>query len=374
MARILQVCNTDFYLNRFLAPLVMGLAARGHEVEVACDGGDVDPRLPGAGVVVHPFAFPKKGSPMRFAAATRKMTQLLRDRGYRCVNSHNRNASIVARLAAWRAGVPVNLYTAHGFYFHDGQSALAREATVLVERALARITDHTLSQSREDIDIVVGRGITDADSIDYIGNGVDLGRFHPRGERAALEHKLGLGPASFRVATTGRIVAGKGFGDLVEACARIPGARLVVVGGNIAGDIQPYEGELRERAAALGVTDRVHITGIVSNVEDYLATADVFVLPSYREGMPRALIEAMAMDLPSIATAIRGCREIVVDGETGWLYPAGDVDALATRLAWCQDHAPERAAVGRRGGEAARRDFSEAAYVDRQISAIESLL
>jgi len=130
VARILQVCNTDFYLTKFLAPLVRSLVAQGHTVECVCEGGDrIDPTVLGPDVRVHPFAFPRTNSPWRFMQAIAQMRRLVRAGHFDCVNGHNRNASIVARIATRLEGVPVNLYTAHGFYFHADHKPSARAAT-----------------------------------------------------------------------------------------------------------------------------------------------------------------------------------------------------------------------------------------------------
>lgn len=378
MARILQVCNTDFYLGKFLSPLVLELALRKHVVECACEGHRIDPRLAAAGIAVHDFSFPRKGSPLEFVAAIRRMQVLLRRGNYDCVDSHNRNASIVARVAAWLEEVPVNLYTAHGFYFHDGQSAWLRESTILLEAVLARCTNFTLSQSAEDVEIAIRRRLVLPERIAHIGNGIDIERFRPRPERAEIETRLGLGSCGFRVATTGRMVKGKGFEDLLRAYAsfakQAPDSQLLMIGGNIAQDIQPFQREFSSAIDALGMGAKVRITGMVDNVEEYLAASDLFVLPSYREGMPRSLIEAMAMGLPCIATDIRGCREIVTNGVSGFLYPAGNIDALAGLIARLFGDPSERARMGARARDTALREFSEAVYVSKQVTAIERLL
>jgi glycosyltransferase involved in cell wall biosynthesis len=379
MARILQVCNTDFYLNRFLAPLVLELAARGHAVDCAFEGTSPDARITAAGVRTFPIPFPKKGSPFGFVSAIQRMRKLIRQGSYDCVNSHNRNASLVARVAAWLERVPANIYTAHGFYFHDGQPGWMREVTVWLEAALARITDFTLSQSREDVEYVVRRRIIPRERIQHIGNGIDTKRFHPRpGRKAEFEAKLGLAPSPFRIATTGRIVAGKGFEDLVTAFARFaakaPDSALLMIGGNIAQDINATQRELVQRIASLGVQSKVTITGIVNNVHEYLAAADVFVLPSYREGVPRSLMEAMSAGVACIATRIRGCREVLGDGVTGFLYRPGDVDALATLLERYWKDPLARARISAAAGSKGADEFSEQQYVERQVAAIEHFL
>jgi glycosyltransferase involved in cell wall biosynthesis len=307
------------------------------------------------------------------------MRQLIRTGHYDCVNGHNRNASIVARIAAWLEGVPVNLYTAHGFYFHDGQSPLARTATVYLEASLAHITDFTLSQSAEDVALMTARGYIHADRIRTIGNGIDTVRFHPRqAERSALETALGLRPERFRIASTGRLVRAKGFSDLLAAFAQLqaedPAAELLLIGGNIAQDISPYQAEFLAQARALGVHDALVVTGITDCVEDYLATCDVFVLPSYREGLPRALLEAMAMQLAVIATDIRGCREAITHGENGYLYPPQDVASLVTLLRRLRADPALRASLGRQARARASTAFDERDYVARQVKTIDRLV
>jgi glycosyltransferase involved in cell wall biosynthesis len=379
MARVLQVCNTDFYLTRFLAPLVRALVARGHTVACVCEGDRADRAVLGPGVPVHAVPFPRAAAPRAFATAVARVRALIRTHAIDVVASHNRNASLVARIAARLEGVPVNLYTAHGFYFHDDQRPAAHAATVALEAALARLTDFTLSQSAEDVTQMTRRGLIARDRIAHIGNGIDTARFRPRpGERDALEAALGLAPARFRVGAVGRLVRGKGFGDLLAAfaglAARVPGAALVLIGGNIAQDLEPYAAELAARARALGVADAVTVTGLTDRVADYLATCDAFVLPSYREGLPRALLEAMAVGLPVVATDIRGCREAVTDGVTGRLYPPHDVARLTAMLTALAAAPARRAALGAAARARAVAAFDERAYVARQADAIDRLV
>jgi hypothetical protein len=100
--KILQVCNTDFYLTRFLRPLLLALEAAGFEVHVATEGEDI-PDCVRAACTVHQVTFPKKASPLAFRASVNALRALIRRERFHCVNGHNRNASIVARIAAWRA-------------------------------------------------------------------------------------------------------------------------------------------------------------------------------------------------------------------------------------------------------------------------------
>jgi glycosyltransferase involved in cell wall biosynthesis len=223
---------------------------------------------------------------------------------------------------------------------------------------LSRITDVTLSQSRDDTDYAVSSGMIVADRILHVGNGIDVERFSPRHERRTLEAKLALPSGRFRVCSTGRLVQGKGFGDLLEAFAlfheEVPGSELLLIGGNIDQDISPFQQEFEQRIDALGLRESVKVTGLTDRVEDYLGTADVFVLPSYREGLPRALLEAMAMGLCCAATDIRGCREAIDDGQAGLLFPPRDITSLTSLLRKLQAEPGLRTSLAAAGQPRAR--------------------
>ncbi|MBV8454664.1 MAG: glycosyltransferase family 4 protein [Deltaproteobacteria bacterium] len=378
MARILIVCNSAFFLSKMRLPLAKELVARGHAVECAC-GGERDARLaPAIGLHVHYCGFPRRSSPLAFLHSTIALRRIIRAGRYDCVISSNRNASIVARVAAWREHVPVNIYTAHGFYFHDDHGALGRELLMRLEAMLGSITTCTLSVTAEDMDLMISRGFVAPSRIAWIGQGIDSRRFRRTLAREAAEKKIGLRKATFRVAAVGRIVEGKGFSDLLHAIARMSNQdyrpELVLVGGNIVHEISPLAGEFRNEVNALGLSDAVTITGMVDNVEDYLAASDVFVIPSYREGFSRALLEAMSMNLAVVATTIRGNREVIKDGVNGLLYPPRDVDQLANHLRRLHDDAGLRRHIGQKARETVLERFDERDFVARQVAVIERLL
>ncbi len=375
MARILQVCNTEFYLRGFLMPLVHGLRDRGHDVEAVC-GTTSDKTI--EGVQVHSFSFPQSPNPLTFFRCIRRFRTFLRQHRYNVVNAHNRNASIVARIAAWMEPVPHNIYTAHGFYFHDNQSRAAYEMTVLLERALSWTNTHTFSQSREDLDRLARRGASLIRRSHWIGNGIDQARFERRRGKREAEASLGLEPDVFRIATVGRIVRGKGLEDLVGVLPRlrdrIPNARLLIIGGNIDLDIEPWAEELFASIDARGLREYVHVTGLTDRVPDYLEASDVYVSPSRREGISRSMLEAMSLPLPVIATRVRGAREVLRHGENGLLYSPGDLKALAQRIGSLASNARLRDDLMKAARLTVERTYTQTAYVERQIRAIDEIL
>jgi glycosyltransferase involved in cell wall biosynthesis len=169
----------------------------------------------------------------------------------------------------------------------------------------------------------------------YLGNGVEDDWF----QLAPPLRKPGPLKAMF----VGRLVREKGVLDLFDAMEQAPGVHLTVCGAQLPSDRDGVESELRKRASSPPLAGRVDFTGFLSCAEmrRQVQQADVLVLPSYREGVPRSLIEGMAAGRPAVATDVRGCRELVTEGETGWLVRPRDPSGLAEGLNRAASLTPE---------------------------------
>lgn len=370
--KILQVCNTDFYLKKVLTPLVLALGDRGYTVECLTEGSGWVGHLLDQGIQVHNFHFPSKALPWQFLVAIQQMISILKAGEYHIVNGHNRNSSIVTRVASAIAGVPINLYTANGFYYHNNQSAMANGFSEVLEGLLAKITTYTLSQSDEDTIRMTTRHWIAPDRISTIGNGIDVQRFSPRREAS-----ISRSPGKLRVCASGRLVSGKGFEDILRAISvtkNRENIELVFIGGNIVQDIAPSFEAFTNLISSLGLKDQVHITGMVDNVEEYLNESDLFILSSYAEGMPRSLLEAMSIGLPCIATRIRGAREIIEDRVNGFIYEPHDFHELANVIDDLFLNKDLRHRAGRNARDTVLERFQEKDYVQRQVQAMEDLL
>lgn len=222
---------------------------------------------------------------------------------------------------AVRSKLPV-VVTAHGSDAYDWpwrRAGLRRAATQAVVRAsvVTAVSEFVANRAR-----ALGRR-----DVDVVYNGADERVFDPAG-KARARASLDIAPDRFTVAFTGRVSREKGAYDLLDAAARLPGMRPLLL---LAG-ADRTNGEFAKAAAALGVEARC--MGMLDQYE--LATAlrasDAFCLPSYREGLPLALCEAMLCGLPAIATPVGGIPEILRAGERGFLVRCGDVEGLAERL------------------------------------------
>ncbi len=381
--RILQVCAVDFTARRFLLPLMRAQRAAGFGVELACADGPELAAVEAEGFRCHRVPFRRSYNLPAHARAWRALGRLLARERFTVMHAHTPIAAAIARPCARRAGVPVVLYTAHGFYFHERMRPALRRAHIALERWAQRHADYLFTQSEEDLAAALAAGIAPAGAAEWIGNGVETARFAPEQfgpeELARARAELGIEPGDHPVvAMVGRLVREKGYLELLEAFARLradyPRARLLAIGAALASDHDAAGATIVERARQLGLGESVIFAGLRGDVARLLALADIFTLPSWREGMPRSIIEAMASGRPVVATDIRGSREEVVAGETGLLVPVGNAGALARALAELAAD-PERArAMGAAGRRRAAELFEERLVIGRQQARLRELL
>jgi len=220
-------------------------------------------------------------------------------------------------VAAWLGGCPVIIYTVHGFYSHDNMPAVPRWTFTIIEWILGWITDAFMFVSDEDHRMATRTGIVRAKAQSItIFNGVDLNTFRSKETCAdstqSFKHQIGIDAASPVVGIVGRIVREKGFREFLEMAryvAKRQKAIFLVVGDTLQSDRDQYGDVFKMEVEKAGLTPRFLFTGQTDQVPNYLRAMDIFVLPSYREGFPRSIVEAMSTGLPVVATDIRGCRE-----------------------------------------------------------------
>ncbi|MFQ5957743.1 MAG: glycosyltransferase family 4 protein [Alphaproteobacteria bacterium] len=369
--KICQVCAVDFTFYHFLLPLARALARAGHEVVGVCSDGPLVERVRAAGLRVETVPFSRDLDLMSHARAYRRLLALFRAERFDMVHAHTPVAALIGRFAAWRAGVPNIVYTAHGFYFHDRMPWLRRAPFVVLEWLGGRLTDVLFTQAEEDAETARRLRLCRGGVIEAIGNGVEPARFARAGDdgaRRALRRALDTPDDAVVVMTIGRLVAEKGYPELFKAMRRLD-AVLWVVGERLPSDhARAIDGEIAAATSDPILSARIRLLGRREDVPDLLRAADIFVLPSHREGMPRAIIEAMMAGLPVVATDIRGTREEVVDGETGLLVPVDDAPALTAALGRLAREADLRARWGAAGRARARALFDENVVIARQFA------
>lgn len=339
--KVLHICAVGATTLKLLRPQIDYLLSRGLEVEVACSPDADADAFRQLGYVVRPIQIDREISPIKNLRSLMDLMQLMRQQQYDLVHVHTPIAAVLGRMAAKVAGVKRIVYTAHGFPFHDLLSPQQYAIYFAIEKFCAQFTDLILTQSHEDFVTAQQKKLCPASKVRHLNNGVDTHKFSQQrlslAAQTRLREQLGLPPDALVVGTIGRLTRQKGFVYLVEAIAqlrpRFPQLRLLIIGGELSTDPEPFQAELMDRVKVLGLQDSVIFTGFRDDTPELLGLLDVFCLPTYfGEGLPRSILEAMAMGLPIVTTDIRGCREAVIPDENGLIVPPKDSDALAEAL------------------------------------------
>lgn len=373
--KVCQLCAVDFTLRHFLLPLIDGMSEAGWDVTSVCSDGPHVNEMRARGYRIATIPISRNLNVLSHLVSFWRLFQFFRRERFDVLHAHTPIAALVGRLAARAAGVPLIVYTAHGFYFHDEMPAWKRRLYVLLEWIGGRATDLLFTQSEEDAVAAVAEGICRANIATAIGNGVDPRRFDPQriADPASVRHALGIPRNARVVGIIGRMVREKGYEEFLAAAIGIarafPDTYFLLVGGRLASDHDdPIEHALSRAKEVLG--DRLVLTGFREDTPEMIAVMDVFCLPSYREGMPRTIIEAMMMAKPVVATNIRGSREEVVEGETGWLVPTKDPKALESALRRCLENPELAVAMGTAGQRRAMEIYDERKVVALQLERI----
>lgn len=315
-------------VTRFMAG-AGGVALRGalaldpdrYEVVFVAGSGDRligEARAAGFDVVV----MPRLRSELSLAGDRRALAELkafLGEGQFDAVHTHSSKAGALGRLAAHHAGVRRIVHTFHGFPFHDFQSPLRRTAYIHIERRLAKITNAFLAVGPAVAAEAIRRRIAPPEQVRTIGVAVRTGPVPQVSDRAEARRLLGIPPGMHAVGTVGRLDFQKAPDDFVNALAGI--GRGDVYGIWI-GD-GPLRGATQELAARRGLARRMSFLGERTDVSALLPGLDVFAMASRYEGLPCAIVEAMAAARPVVATAVNAVPNVVVAGETGLLVPAG---------------------------------------------------
>ena len=338
--------------------LAKGLRRRGWRVSVVAlsgTGGAAAAELADAGVAFHSLEMRKGLADPR---GWLRFHRWLRHRQPDVVHAHLPHAAWLARWSRLAAPVPIVVDTLHS----SATGKMGRHFGYACSRWLP---DHVTAVSQATAASHAAAGMVDPSRLSVLGNGIDVNRWQPNA-RARLEARQELGiKNSFLWLAVGRLEAVKDYPTLLNALARAPQtakltAQLLVLGAG------PLQVELDNMAAGLGLGQRVYFAGFYPNVARWMQAADGFVLSSRYEGLPMVLLEAGACGLPAVATDVPGTREVLVDGETGWLVPAGDPERLAVAMSRLMHHPlNERRAIGERARQHVVEHFSLEAVLDR---------
>jgi glycosyltransferase involved in cell wall biosynthesis len=342
---------------------VIGMSAPGPHVRALRDVGIEHVALD---------ALTRSSEPLQDLRAFRQLVQELRRLRPDILHTHNPKPGVMGRIAGRLTRVPLVINTQHGLYAQPGDRWQRRWPVYGAERFAAAFGDHELVQNTEDVSTLVHVLRVPARKVSHLGNGVDLHRFDPStiapGARARLRAEWAVAEDEIVCLVVGRLVREKGMTELLESdrALRAAGTRVrtIVIG--------PVDGDKADAVdpTSLGRTTDggVVFAGQRDDMPECYAAADLFVTASWREGMPRAAMEAAAMALPTVATDIRGNRQVVIDGVTGLLVEVRDAAALAHAISQLALDPVRRHAFGDAARRLALEEFDQVRVIDRTLA------
>jgi glycosyltransferase involved in cell wall biosynthesis len=319
---------------RLMLPQLDALREAGFTVEIACRITRHGEEMFAHADIVHNLPFQRSPVHPDNLKAFSLLTRLIRERRYVIVHAHTPVGGVAGRIAATLGKAPIRMYTAHGFHFHRHGSALGNALYRSIETiAGRRFSDAVLVINSEDYDAALQHNVVTAPDKLFLtgGVGISTDKFAPsrctKEARAALRREIGAENDAVPVLTfVGEMIPRKRHADLLAAFARIrrvhPEALLVLAGDGVLME------KVQRLAVDTGVMDGCRFLGYRRDIPVILAATDLFVFPSSQEGLPCAIQEALAMEVPTVATDVRGNRDLVRP-ECGSLVPFGDTDALA---------------------------------------------
>ena len=323
--KALLVTHVSGFVPQFEMNNVRILQRLGYEVHYASNFhtpsyGTDNHRLDGTGIICHQIDFVRSPFDKRNFQVYRQMVELMRREDFSLVHCHTPMGGVMARLAAHVTGTGPVIYTAHGFHFFKGASWKNWLFYYPMEKFLSRYTDQQICINREDYELAKRK--FHAKYVDYVpGVGIDRSQFRLLGdkERQRKRESLGVRPDQVVLLTSGEMIPRKNQEVLFRMLARMKDEphrsayeklHLLLCG----------HGELNEHlhglADRLGIADRISFLGYREDMEEIFQASDIFLFPSFQEGLPRAMLEAMASGLPVICSEIRGNTDLMGDSWT----------------------------------------------------------
>lgn len=376
--RVVLFANTDWYLYNFRLGLAQTLRARGIDVLLLSPPGFYGERLRDAGFRWEPVPMERRSlNPLREALLLWHLVRLLRREQIDLVHGFTIKCAVYGSIAARLAGVPAQVNAVAGMgYVFTSNALRARLLRVplrfLMRFALDGRSSRLILQNPDDADLFGSTGLVDVERIRLIpGSGVDCTRFRPARSKRRVEAD------ALKVLLPTRLLWDKGLQEFVDAAQRLLAEgreiRFLVAGTPDPGNPASVPAQVVQRWIDEGAIEWL---GHVEDMAGLMTTVDVVALPSYREGLPKCLIEGAACGLPLIATNVPGCREVVTDGETGLLIPVRDAEALAAAISRLDDDPALRHRLGAGARARALERFADRVIVDatldvyRELSAI----
>jgi len=330
--KILFVATVESHLLNFHIPFMKLLQEKGYEVHVATKVGNRQQEFDEIGVIKHNVDFSRSPYSPKVFKSLQQMEKLLKEIRFSLVHVHTPVAAFVTRLACQRTNTHPVLYTAHGFHFYKGAPLKNWLLYYNMEKLAAHWTDGLITINEEDYKAAQKFKLRSNGKVFFVpGVGVDIVGLEQRIasiDRSEKRKELGISEQSTVLITVAELIPRKNHIQVLKALSKLNKTNFhyLIVGNG------ESEQQLEKAVNELMLQDKVSFLGFRRDVPELMASSDIFILTSRHEGLTRAIMEAMAVGLPIIATDVRGNRDLVKSGENGYLVSLDDAEQTAIAI------------------------------------------
>lgn len=325
MKKILFAATVESHILNFHIPFINYFKSMGYEVHVICKLGTRRKELDDIGVKCFDVNFSRNPYSFSNIIALIQIIRIMKENSYELVHVHTPLAAFFTRFAANITNTKPVIYTAHGFHFYKGAPIKNWIIYYSMEKIAAHWTDGIITMNKEDFHLAHKLHIRQKKNIFLVnGVGVDVNKYAANfKEKNSIRKKMGLKDNDIILLTIAELIPGKNHKqviDTIEKYYKESNIYYLIIGNG------KHENLLKKYVTKKGLDKKITFLGFRHDVPEIINTCDIVILTSYREGLPRCLMEAMAASKPIIATDVRGNRDLVYDGVNGYLVPVDGIE------------------------------------------------
>ena len=336
--RVLVLASVASMIDQFNIPNIKLLIEMGFHVDVACNFmkgntcsdekiSNLKADLKDMGVGIYQIDFARNAFEIKQnCTAFRQVLNIMRTNRYKFIHCHSPIGGLCGRVAGRMTNAKV-IYTAHGFHFYKGAPLTNWLVYYPIERFLSRYTDVLITINKEDY---AHAQKFHAAKVEYVpGVGIDVNKFKECPiNKMYIRDKLHIANEQKILLSVGELIKRKNHQIVIRAIAQIKNENIIYI---VCGQ-GPLETSLKKLAVDLNVADRIYFLGFRKDIREICKSSDIFVFPSIQEGLPVALMEAMAAGLPVVCSKIRGNTDLIEDGVSGYLFENSNIDSLQSAI------------------------------------------
>lgn len=353
MKKILYITTISRTINAFLIPHIERLLEEGYIVDCACHiDKPIDETLIKKGVKIYDIPFSRNPLEPKNFKAYKMLVEIMKENQYEIVHVHTPVASVYGRLLKLKFKNLKTIYTVHGFHFFKGAPKINWMIYYPIERIMARFTDVIITINEEDYNRAKIFNIKETYKLD--GVGIDLNCYNSSlYDKSEERKKLNLKDDEFVILMIAEVNKNKNHIQIIDAVEKLvkQGKKVKLL---CAGDGVMFD-EVKKLIQDRNLDEYIKMLGFRTDINELIASCDIGVLMSYREGLPRNIMELMAFGKPVVGTNIRGIRDLIEDGKNGFLVDVGDVDATASAVEYFLEDASRLEDMGKSASDMIRK-------------------